>query len=756
MVPIPQSRASLAPAQTLLASVLAVTVLLGLLMWIATRAPWLGLELRAAHGSAGVQVTGVDPRGPSAGRIEVGATLIAVVSSGGTETAVDALSVARSGHLFDSFDTVRRFLASHRAIFDAVSSGGVQLRLAGGERVAIQAAPRRPIHALPGDFWLASALAAAALLAAFGVLAFRYTEPVVWLFCLGTLGFVGTQGTAAVIFGRELAFDPDWGVIAIGVNLAARLLSYWALVMMLWTHPRRFRSLRWGVPIASVFAIGWAGEMWQWWPRPNLATPALAAATSLVAAPLLGAWQWRATRHHALDHAVAKVMVLSFALPTLLLTLTYQLPRLFGQAPLIESILALSAINLLMFVGFALGIARFRLFMLDRWWFGAWTWVLGGALVVGLDLLLLWFNTQAGLALGVSLALSGWAYFPLRQWLWRRFDRGTGMTLESHLPRLVDQLFQCRSQGELASQWRALVADVFQPLASTLRPQALAAPQLETHGQVLAIPGLEAGEAIVLEHAARGRRLFGTSDVALAAELLALSRRAADARRALDQRQAERETMLQDLHDGLGGLASNIALLAGMAQRSGDPAQVGQALGTIQSLAGESLSEIRGFMSSLDGQDADWPALAADLRADAGRRLEAHGLLLDLTLDLDPAAPAPDPLLRLNLPRLCQEAINNIVKHAQARRVRVTLAVTPRQVALSIADDGCGLPEGMPAGGAARPGPPARGLKIMQRRALQMGGTLNVERGAGTTVRVQVPLPLQSPSPGMSAAAGDR
>jgi hypothetical protein len=90
--------------------------------------------------------------------------------------------------------------------------------------------------------------------------------------------------------------------------------------------------------------------------------------------------QWRATRGHALDHAAAKVMVLSFAVPTLLLTLTYQLPRLFGAPPLIESIAALSAINLLMFVGFGLGIARFRLFLLDRWWFETLVWALGGAL----------------------------------------------------------------------------------------------------------------------------------------------------------------------------------------------------------------------------------------------------------------------------------------------------------------------------------------------------------------------------------------
>jgi hypothetical protein len=165
------------------------------------------------------------------------------------------------------------------------------------------------------------------------MLAFRRSEPVVRFFMLGDVGFVATQGTAAVIFGRELLFDPRWGEVAIAVNRGSRLLSYWALVMMLWVHPRRLRPTVASAPIAVLFVLAWVGEVLQWWPRPNLATPAMATLTSLVAAPLLGAWQWRATRRDALDHAVANVMVLSFAVPTLLRTLTYQLPRLFGDAP---------------------------------------------------------------------------------------------------------------------------------------------------------------------------------------------------------------------------------------------------------------------------------------------------------------------------------------------------------------------------------------------------------------------------------------
>jgi signal transduction histidine kinase len=268
----------------------------------------------------------------------------------------------------------------------------------------------------------------------------------------------------------------------------------------------------------------------------------------------------------------------------------------------------------------------------------------------------------------------------------------------------------------------------------------------------LVVPSLAPGGAIVLHHAAKGGRLFGPADVSLAAELLSLGRRTADALRAAHHQQAEREAMVQELHDGLGGMASNIALLSGMAQRDAAAPAVQRALGMIEALATESLAEIRSFMQSLDVRDADWAAVAADLRAESGRRVEAHGLVFEADVALHPSSPPPEPLLRLNLPRLCQEAITNIVKHAAASQVRFRLEVAPKQLSLSISDDGRGLPNTMRPAGSDASVVRSRGIGIMRRRAHQLGGTLDFPPGPGTTVRLTVPLPLQSPATGMAAS----
>jgi len=88
--------------------------------------------------------------------------------------------------------------------------------------------------------------------------------------------------------------------------------------------------------------------------------------------------------------------------------------------------------------------------------------------------------------------------------------------------------------------------------------------------------------------------------------------------------------------------------------------------------------------------------------------------------------------------RLTQEALGNVVKHAQASCVRVRFQLThpgAGQLLLEISDDGIGFDPS-----AARPG--HMGLRTMAERAAALGGTLEVSSrpGSGTAVRVTVPL----------------
>jgi signal transduction histidine kinase len=86
--------------------------------------------------------------------------------------------------------------------------------------------------------------------------------------------------------------------------------------------------------------------------------------------------------------------------------------------------------------------------------------------------------------------------------------------------------------------------------------------------------------------------------------------------------------------------------------------------------------------------------------------------------------------------RMCQEALTNITKHADATHVGVTLFVDTEQLALEIADNGRGFD------GDARLKPDSFGLTGMGERARALGGTLDIDSvpGRGTTLMLIVPL----------------
>ena len=94
--------------------------------------------------------------------------------------------------------------------------------------------------------------------------------------------------------------------------------------------------------------------------------------------------------------------------------------------------------------------------------------------------------------------------------------------------------------------------------------------------------------------------------------------------------------------------------------------------------------------------------------------------------------PALDPEVEEALFRIAQEALNNMLKHAQAHRVVVSLSQDEQAVTLEIADDGAGFEPAT----ARRSG--GMGLRGMEERAAEIGARLEIESAAGCGTRVRV------------------
>ena len=189
----------------------------------------------------------------------------------------------------------------------------------------------------------------------------------------------------------------------------------------------------------------------------------------------------------------------------------------------------------------------------------------------------------------------------------------------------------------------------------------------------------------------------------------------------------EKDRIARDLHDTLGGTLAQIALLSDSSSQPAARRRIGDA-------AREGLSELRALVWALDPENDRLGELAGRLRTVAEETALAGSLQLDLDL---PHAGEETPVsgrARLSATRVCQEATANVLKHARASTLKVSMRAEGGWLTLTIEDDGVGLPTGNSNGG--------RGLHNMRARTEALGGETRIEAGAEGGVRVAVRVPL--------------
>jgi signal transduction histidine kinase len=190
----------------------------------------------------------------------------------------------------------------------------------------------------------------------------------------------------------------------------------------------------------------------------------------------------------------------------------------------------------------------------------------------------------------------------------------------------------------------------------------------------------------------------------------------------------ERERLVRDMHDGMGGQLISVLNLV----RSGH-----QDRQLLEDVLLECIQDLKLMIDSMDTAGDDLAVALGMLRARLEPRLRATGL--EIHWD---TRQVPDGLCLgsegvLHVFRILQESIQNAIKHAHARTLwieaRAGAAGSPPAVELSVRDDGVGLRAN------ARRG---RGLGNMRHRAQQIGATLSVDAAhPGTRVTLSLPTP---------------
>ncbi|MDX2014046.1 MAG: histidine kinase [Myxococcaceae bacterium] len=280
-----------------------------------------------------------------------------------------------------------------------------------------------------------------------------------------------------------------------------------------------------------------------------------------------------------------------------------------------------------------------------------------------------------------------------------------------------------RGRGDTADRRRAIVLLVgVSVLLVATWLNALAAlalgPQAAGTGVPLGLLGLTLALVVLVQRAWGDAR-----DRAVASE------------ERLAARAKEKEAMLRDLHDGIGSVTTNIRLLAELGRA--DASRSARALDTIAELSTEGLAELRAFTQTLEDDEVTWPVLVAELRRFGGQVIEAHGMTFELEATVAADASPPTGVVTLALLRIFREAITNVVKHAAAQRVDVSLVVTPGALTLSLRDDGAG-------GGGGGGLDTGRGLHNMRARATELGGQVEVQAHPSRRLEVRLPLAVRA------------
>ncbi len=208
-----------------------------------------------------------------------------------------------------------------------------------------------------------------------------------------------------------------------------------------------------------------------------------------------------------------------------------------------------------------------------------------------------------------------------------------------------------------------------------------------------------------------------------------------DAERSKKKANDEKERLSREVHDSLGSIMTNIRFLAEVSQRESSLTLLKQTMSTISDISKDGLADIRNFINSLDQKDMSWSALVSDIRHYGCNLMEPHRIDFKMADSLEVMEGEPSSILYLNLMRIYKEALTNILKHSQAKSVRVDLTINPKNVRLEINDDGIGLTQNGKG----------RGLLNMKTRTEELGGRLMVTSHHGTHIFLEIPLPLKYP-----------
>jgi signal transduction histidine kinase len=299
-------------------------------------------------------------------------------------------------------------------------------------------------------------------------------------------------------------------------------------------------------------------------------------------------------------------------------------------------------------------------------------------------------------------------------------DSKTSRVLDRGRSERVDSLFEDLEVNQEVARRLGATTGLYVPLLARERP---------------------IGVLVAHDKMSRDQR-FTSSDLRLAEQFalrasiaVDLSQRVArDAlRRVVAGQELERRRLARELHDETGQALTSILLGLRAVDEAGEPGKIAQAIGELRELVVATLQDVRRLAVQLRPKALDDFGLVPALERLVQTFSESSGIHVYLEARLGDGRLATE--VETTIYRIVQEALTNIVKHAEGTNVSILLVRRDNTVTAVIEDDGRGFePHDVRVD--------SLGLEGMRERVALHDGRLTIETapGAGTTLRVEVPL----------------
>jgi len=192
-----------------------------------------------------------------------------------------------------------------------------------------------------------------------------------------------------------------------------------------------------------------------------------------------------------------------------------------------------------------------------------------------------------------------------------------------------------------------------------------------------------------------------------------------------------KESILGDMHDGIGGVVATAAMAAQSALAEKDTGEKDKRITQIANLLENGSFELRSMLNILDKESIDWSSLISDMRTfsstvldsrSINRKFDREGEIFESEISFE---------IYLSIFRLFKEIIINIVKHSEASVVEIKTVFRDRKFILQVSDNGKGITESENKG---------FGLRNMHSRVKKLDGKLDILTENGTYINIEIPI----------------